>query len=196
MERIGSFSRKTGETDVSVTVSLLTTESSKIETGVPFLDHMLDAVARHGRCKLDVYCSGDTHIDDHHSVEDIGICLGKALAEALGEKRGIRRFGFGSVPMDESLSQVSLDLSGRGYFKYAGEKLSGTIHTYAEELTIEFFNSLAFNALMNIHINLLYGSNRHHIHESIFKSFALALYTACRYDEILHDSVPSTKGVL
>ncbi|MFW6366346.1 MAG: imidazoleglycerol-phosphate dehydratase HisB [Spirochaetota bacterium] len=196
MNRTGSCKRKTGETDVSVDVELLSAVSSTIETGVPFLDHMLNAVSRHGRLKLDVFCSGDTHIDDHHSVEDIGICFGKALAGALGEKRGIHRFGFGSVPMDESLSQVSIDLSGRGFFRYTGEKLSGYINTYAEELTIEFFHALAFNAAMNIHISLLYGSNRHHIHESIFKSFAIALYTASRHDDILNNAVPSTKGVI
>lgn len=196
MNRTGISKRKTGETDVSIALTLLSTEPSAIESGVPFLDHMLDALSRHGRLKIDLSCTGDTHIDDHHSVEDIGICLGKALAEALGDKRGVRRFGFGSVPMDESLSQVSIDLSGRGCFSYTGKELQGKIHTYAEELTLEFFQAVAYHAAMNIHVQLLYGSNRHHIHESIFKSFALALYTASQYDELLQDTIPSTKGTI
>ncbi|MDA3900156.1 MAG: imidazoleglycerol-phosphate dehydratase HisB [Spirochaetes bacterium] len=196
MKRSASGNRKTAETDITVSVELLSTENSIIQTGVPFFDHMLEALARHGRMRLEVYCSGDTHIDDHHSVEDIGIVLGGALKEALGDKKGIRRFGFGSVPMDDSLTQVSIDLSGRGYFHYNGEVLNGTIKDYDEELTHEFFSALAHHAGMNLHLNLLYGRNRHHIHESFFKSFATALYTAVQFDDVMSGVIPSTKGVI
>ena len=196
MKRSAKASRKTAETDITVTVELLSTKPSVISSGVPFFDHMLQALARHGRLHLDICCKGDTHIDDHHSVEDIGIVLGDAIKEALGDKRGICRFGFGSVPMDDSLTQVSVDLSGRGYFHYNGESLDGRIKDYDEELTHEFFYALAHHAGINLHLNLLYGRNRHHIHESFFKSFATALYQAVSFDEIGLNDIPSTKGII
>lgn len=196
MKRIAKKSRTTSETDITVAVELLSVEPSHIDSGVPFFDHMLTALARHGRMKLDIYCKGDTQIDDHHSVEDIGITLGMAIKSALGDKSGIRRFGFGSVPMDETLTQVSIDLSGRGYFHYTGEELTGNIKEYDEQLTHEFFYALAQHAGMNLHMTLAYGRNRHHIHESLFKSFAIALYDAVSFDSLLADTIPSTKGVI
>jgi imidazoleglycerol-phosphate dehydratase len=196
MIREASYSRTTGETDISVEVKLLSVAKSDINSGVPFFDHMLSALARHGKMQLSVVCKGDTHIDDHHSVEDIGICLGHAIKAALGDKRGITRFGFASVPMDEALSQVSIDVSGRGYLVYNGEKLQGYIKEYSEELTLEFLQALSQNSGICIHVNLLYGTNRHHIHESIFKSLAVALRNAFEIDALSASTIPSTKGTL
>ncbi len=188
--------RKTNETDISLTLELDSSAPSSIKSGVDFFDHMLSAVAKHGKMKIDLLCSGDTNVDDHHSVEDIGICLGTAFKKALGDKKGITRFGTASVPMDEALSSVSIDISGRGYYRYNGVKLNGYIKTYDEELTNEFFQSFAINAEISLHINLLYGDNRHHIHESIYKSFAVALYTAYSINDKNIGTIPSTKGVL
>jgi imidazoleglycerol-phosphate dehydratase len=196
MSRIGKFARRTKETDISVTLELDSVRESVIATGVPFFDHMLNSFARHGRMNLDLTCKGDYHIDDHHSVEDTGICLGAALKEALGDKAGITRFGTASVPMDDSLCHVSIDISGRPYFKYTGDPLKGYIGAYNEELTLEFLYALSLNAGINLHVVLDYGENRHHIHESIFKSFAFAFYSAARIDSILKGEIPSTKGVL
>lgn len=196
MSRKAQKSRKTSETDISVSLELLTASPSSIASGVPFFDHMLSSMSRHGRMKLDLNCTGDTHIDDHHSVEDCGIVMGTVFKEALGDKKGIRRFGFASVPMDDALCQASVDLSGRAYFRYTGTELKGYIGKYAEELTSEFLYAFALNSAINVHINVLYGENRHHIHEAVFKSFGLALYEAALYDDILKESILSTKGVL
>jgi imidazoleglycerol-phosphate dehydratase len=196
MERKSEITRQTSETDIKLSLKLGSIEKSKIDTGVPFLDHMMGAIAKHGRMCIDLKCKGDTHIDDHHSVEDIGICFGKALKEALGDKAGIVRFGFSSVPMDEALCQASIDLSGRSYFVYQGPELNGYIGKYDEELTKEFLYSLAANAEMNLHVNVVAGQNRHHIHEAIFKSLAVAIYKAYTYDKLLGNQVLSTKGTI
>ncbi len=196
MERKSTVRRKTLETDISLRLVLESNEKSEINSGIPFFDHMLSAMSRHGRIYLSLHCKGDLQVDDHHSIEDIGICLGKALKKALGEKAGIRRFGEAIIPMDDTLTLVSVDLSGRPFFKYSGAPLAGFINTYSEELTIEFLRSLANNLGMNLHVNVLYGDNRHHIHESIFKSLGVALFMAYSIDESLEGNIPSTKGTV
>lgn len=193
MERKARINRKTAETDISLLFELDTEEPSQISSGVPFFDHMLSALTRHGRFRMELVCKGDTHIDDHHSVEDIGICMGLALQKALGNKAGIARFGSSSVPMDESLARVSLDLSGRAAFRYTGPELTGVVGAYAEELTAEFLRAFAANALINLHVEVPYAENRHHLHEAVFKALAVALRGAVRVEG---SAVPSTKGVL
>jgi len=194
MERISVIERKTTETDIRVEINLDKTGQSDIETGIPFFDHMLNSMMRHGRFVASVKCRGDIEIDDHHTVEDIGICLGKAFKEALGTKSGIRRFGSVIIPMDDALTLVSVDLSGRSYFKYSGTELKGYIKEYSEELTLEFLRSFSDNAQINLHVEQKYGDNRHHIHESIFKSLGVALYQGCIIDASLEGNIPSTKG--
>jgi len=194
MERISVIERKTTETDIRVEINLDKIGKSDIETGIPFFDHMLNSMMRHGRFTASVKCKGDIEIDDHHTVEDIGICLGRAFKEAMGNKTGIRRFGSVIIPMDDALSLVSVDLSGRAYFKYTGTELKGYIKEYSEELTLEFLRSFSDNAQINLHVEQKYGDNRHHIHESIFKALGLALYNGCMIDESLEGDIPSTKG--
>lgn len=196
MIRKSSYHRKTKETDITLSLELASASDVKVNSGVPFLDHMLASFARHGRFGLELSCKGDTQIDDHHSVEDIGICLGTALAEALGDKAGIVRFGDAVVPMDDALILAAVDLSGRGYFAYKGPELRGNIGRYSEELTSEFLRSFALNAGMNLHIQVLNGDNRHHIHEAIFKSLGLAVYKAVLTDSLLGGNVLSTKGII
>ena len=194
MPRKSEITRKTSETDIKIKLVLDSSEKSAIGSGVPFFDHMLDAMSRHGHFFVDLKCRGDTGLDDHHSVEDVGICLGRAFKKALGDKAGIRRFGHAVVPMDDALSLTAVDLSGRSYFKYSGMDLYGTINQYDEELTVEFLKSFASNAEMNLHVMVLCGENRHHIHESIFKSLAAALYMAASVIPEYENEVPSTKG--
>lgn len=194
--RKSEIQRKTSETEIVLKLVLDSPETSIIDSGVPFFDHMLDAMSRHGHFFIDLHCRGDNELDDHHSIEDIGICLGKAFKKALGEKGGIRRFGHAVIPMDDALSLTVADLSGRAFFKYSGVPLSGYINRYNEELTIEFMRSLAMHAEINLHVVLLYGENRHHIHEAIFKSLGIALYTAFSYDSAFEGNVPSTKGII
>jgi len=194
MERISVIERKTTETDIKVELNLDKIGKSNIETGIPFFDHMLNSMMRHGRFTASVKCKGDIEIDDHHTVEDIGICLGRAFKEAMGNKTGIRRFGYVIIPMDDALTLVSVDLSGRAYFKYTGTELKGYIKEYSEELTLEFLRSFSDNAQINLHVEQKYGDNRHHIHESIFKALGLALYNGCMIDESLGEDIPSTKG--
>lgn len=194
--RSAAVKRTTRETDISVSIELDSLRESSIQSGVPFFDHMMSAFSRHGRVAMDLSCKGDTHIDDHHSVEDIGICLGKALLRALGDRAGITRFGFASVPMDDALAQVSIDISGRPWFSYEGPELAGKIGAYDAELTKEFLQALAFNAQINLHVEIRRGSNAHHIHEAVFKSLGVALRTAASIDPTLEGAVPSTKGVL
>lgn len=196
MERRAIIKRKTSETDIIAEVDIDGSLDSVIDTGVPFLDHMLHSMSRHGRFYLNIKCSGDTEIDDHHSVEDVGICIGKAIKEALGTKEGIKRFGYAIIPMDESLTLAAVDMSGRAYFKYTGKELKGSINTYSEELTLEFLRSMAMSAEMNLHIEQKYGDNRHHIHESIFKALGVSLYQAFSIDENLMGKVLSTKGTI
>jgi len=197
MPRIGAITRKTNETDIELSLDL-DGGSYTNKTGVGFLDHMLDHIAKHGRFGLTVKATGDTHIDDHHTVEDVGICLGQAIDKALGDKRGIERYGFASVPMDETLAQVTLDLSGRFALVFNVEFASfgddpAMIGKFDVQLVEEFFNAVAQNAKMNLHVEVAWGSNNHHIAEAIFKAFGRALRDAV---QITSDDVPSTKGSL
>ena len=199
MSRTATVKRTTSETDIALTLNLDgPVEGAAIATGVGFFDHMLTAVAKHGRLGLSVTCDGDTHIDDHHSVEDVGIVLGQALAEALGDKRGIERYGHAAVPMDETLARVALDLSGRAAlvyrvdFKSFGED-PAAIGRFDVQLIQEFFVAVAHNAKMNLHVEVPWGENNHHIAEAVFKAFARALRQAVA---VTGDEVPSTKGSL
>jgi len=194
MDRISVIERKTLETDIRIEINLDKTVPSNIQTGVSFFDHMLNSMSRHGRFSANIKCTGDIHVDDHHTVEDIGICLGRAFKEALGDKAGINRFGHVIIPMDDALTLAAVDLSGRPFFKYTGADLKGYIKEYSEELTLEFLRSFSDNAEINLHIEQKYGDNRHHIHESIFKAVGLALYNSSLVDETLKGSIPSTKG--
>ena len=196
MDRISVIERKTLETDIRIEINLDKPVSSKIKSGVPFFDHMLNSMLKHGRFFADIKCNGDTDVDDHHTVEDIGICLGRAFKEALGNKTGIRRFGHVVIPMDDALTLAVVDLSGRPFFKYTGVDLKGYIKDYSEELTLEFLRSFSDNAEINLHIEQKYGDNRHHIHESIFKAVGLALYNGCSIDDSLKGSIQSTKGTI
>lgn len=198
--RNASIQRKTNETDINLSLSLDPAKAGdyKHSTGVGFFDHMLDHVARHGRLALHINCQGDTHVDDHHTVEDVGIALGEAIAQAVGDKRGIERYGHASVPMDESLANVSLDLSGRPALVFRVESASfndpaGKIGTFDTQLVREFFNAVANAARMNLHIHVPWGENNHHIAEAIYKAFGRAIRDAV---QVTGDDVPSTKGTL
>ena len=193
--RTAEVTRKTAETDISLSLSLDGSGAADVATGVGFLDHMLVLFARHGLMDLTVRCQGDLHVDQHHSVEDVGICLGTAIARAAGEKRGIVRYGTFTVPMDEALVMVSLDLSGRAHFAGNLELNGRTIGQFDAELVPEFFRAVAGNALMNLHVHQFHGENAHHIVEAAFKAFGRALDAATRLDERVQ-GVPSTKGVL
>lgn len=194
--RIGELDRKTSETDIKLKLILDSTDKSTIDSGVPFFDHMMNSLSKHGLMKIDLICKGDVEIDDHHSVEDIGIVFGKAFNVALGDKKGIYRFGEVLIPMDDVLVQIAVDLSGRPYFVYKGDELKGYISNYSEELTMEFLYAFAVNAQINLHVNVLYGSNRHHIHEAIFKGLGIALGRAFAFDPRRGDQIPSTKGTI
>ena len=187
---------KTGETDIRIQLELDGTGSYSIDTGVGFLDHMLELFARHGRFDLQVVCKGDTRVDDHHSVEDIGIALGQALDRALGDRKGIVRYGQMILPMDESLILSAVDLSGRGLLAYDLKIPTEKVGTFDTELTEEFFRALAHNARFTLHIRQLAGSNSHHIIEGAFKSTARSLRAAVRMDPDCAGEIPSTKGVL
>ena len=194
--RTGKVIRETRETAIDLTVNLDGQGVSDIDTGIGFFDHMLNLLASHGRLDLVVGCSGDIEVDGHHSVEDIGIAFGEALKQALGDKRGINRYGTFFLPMDESLVMVSLDISGRAYLVYdAGGPMAPMIGDYDTELTEEFLRALAFNAGITLHVKVLYGTNSHHKVEAIFKALGHALRQAVELDPRV-DGVPSTKGVL
>lgn len=188
--------RRTGETDVRIELELDGNGTCEIHTGVGFLDHMLELFARHGRFNLLVSCKGDTRVDDHHSVEDIGIALGQAFDQALGERKGIVRYGQMILPMDESLILTAADLSGRGLLVYDLHIPTEKVGTFDTELTEEFFRALAHNARCTLHIRQLAGSNSHHIIEGAFKSTARSLRAAVRVDPECAGEIPSTKGVL
>ncbi len=194
MERSAHIERKTKETEIALKLYLDSSQPCSIDTGIGFFNHMLILFTAFGRMSIQLNAKGDLDVDGHHTIEDTGICLGKAFLKALGDKQGILRFGQATVPMDEACSSVIVDISGRGYFVYKGEKLTGLIHTYSEELTLEFFKAFAHNAGITMHIQQLYGDNRHHIHESIFKAAGLALYRAYTVGD--STGIPSTKGVL
>jgi imidazoleglycerol-phosphate dehydratase len=195
-KRRGTYSRKTKETDINVVLELESAADSTIQSGVPFFDHMLNSFAKHGLLSLNFSCKGDTHVDDHHTVEDAGICLGKALVEAIADRKGITRFGFASVPMDDALCQVSIDMSGRPYCRIEGADLTGAIGKYSGELTREFIYALAVNGEMNLHVNVVYGDNLHHMHEALFKALGIAIRKAVAIDPLRKDAIPSTKGTL
>lgn len=188
--------RTTGETDIRIRLELDGTGKNEISTGVGFLDHMLTLFSRHGRFDLEVTCKGDTRVDDHHSVEDIGIALGKAFDQALGEKRGIRRYGQQLLPMDESLILAAVDLSGRDYLGYGLEIPTQKVGTFDTELVEEFFLGFVRNAKCALHLRQLAGRNSHHVIESAFKSAARALREAAEIDPALAGEIPSTKGIL
>ena len=190
------ISRKTGETDIRIALELDGSGRAEIDTGIGFLDHMLELLARHGRFNLEVFCKGDTWVDDHHSTEDIGIALGQALDQALGDRKGITRYGQMLLPMDESLILSAVDLSGRGLLAYDLRIPTEKVGTFDTELTEEFFRALAHNARMTLHIRQLAGSNSHHIIEGAFKSTARALRAAVKPDPDCAGEIPSTKGVL
>ena len=194
--RQSEINRKTGETDVRVQLNLDGTGEYSIETGVGFLDHMLELFARHGRFDLKVWCKGDTRVDDHHSTEDIGIALGMAFDKALGDKKGIIRYGSMLLPMDESLVLSAADLSGRSFLAYDLAIPAEKIGTFDTELTEEFFRAFASNARCTLHIRQIAGKNSHHIIEAAFKSVARSLRAAVKIDADAAEEVPSTKGVL
>lgn len=193
--RVAEVSRRTKETDVFVKLKLDGKGSSKIETGIYFFDHMLALLAKHGLFDLEVRCEGDLEVDGHHTVEDVGIALGEAFGKALGSKEGITRYGMAYVPMDETLGRAVVDFSGRSFLvckaKFSAERV-GELNT---ELVEEFFRALAVHGKMNLHIEILYGRNSHHMVEAMFKSAGRALYQAAAKDSQV-EGVPSTKGVL
>ncbi|MEH6460559.1 imidazoleglycerol-phosphate dehydratase HisB [Chitinimonas sp. JJ19] len=194
--RTATVSRNTLETQITVTLNLDGTGQSRFDTGVPFLEHMLDQVARHGLVDLDIVAQGDLHIDAHHTVEDIGITVGQALAKALGDKKGIRRYGHAYVPLDEALSRVVIDLSGRPGLDYGVEYTRASIGQFDVDLFSEFFHGFVNHGMVTLHIDNLKGKNAHHQAETIFKAFGRALRMAVEVDERAAGSMPSTKGTL
>lgn len=194
--RIASVSRKTGETDVQVTVNLDGTGKCAANTGIPFLDHMLHQISSHGLIDLDVQATGDLEIDDHHTNEDVGITLGMAIAKALGDRKGIVRFGHFVAPLDEALIQVALDFSGRPHLSYGLEIPTQRVGTYDTQLVREFFVAVINHAQMTLHIRQLDGINSHHIIEATFKAFARSMRMAVEIDPRRAHEIPSSKGVL
>ncbi|WP_408007762.1 imidazoleglycerol-phosphate dehydratase HisB [Pseudalkalibacillus sp. A8] len=194
-ERTATITRKTNETAIQLSLQIDGEGQSNIQSPVPFLNHMLDLWTRHGLFDLNVQAEGDTEIDDHHTTEDIGICLGQALIEALGDKRGIRRYGNAIVPMDEALAQVVIDLSNRPHLELKAELPSEKVGTFDTELVHEFLWKLAIEARMNLHVIIHHGTNTHHIIEAIFKALGRALDEATQIDPRVK-GVPSTKGML
>jgi imidazoleglycerol-phosphate dehydratase len=194
--RAASISRRTAETDVSVSITLDGTGRSSITTGVGFLDHMLELLARHGLFDLDVKVTGDLHVDHHHTTEDTGIALGQAFLKALGDKKGIVRYADVHLPMDEALTRVALDLSGRPFLVFRSMFPAEKIGAFDTELVREWFQAFAVNAGVTLHVETLYGDNSHHIAESCFKGLARALRTAVAVDPREQGRVPSTKGSL
>ena len=194
--RTAEIIRKTGETDIALKLNLDGSGKANIATGCGFLDHMLTLFARHGRFDLDVSCKGDTWVDDHHTVEDIGIALGQAFAQALGDKRGICRYGDVALPMDETLILSAVDISGRDYLGFALETPAQKVGTFDTELVEEFWLGFVRNAKLTLHIRKMAGTNSHHIIEGAFKSVGRSLRQAVAVDAAFADEIPSTKGVL
>lgn len=194
--RTSQISRRTAETDITLSIDLDGSGKSDIHSGVGFLDHMLTLFARHGRFDLNLLCKGDTQVDDHHSVEDIGICMGEAFRMALGDKKGITRYGNMLLPMDEALVLTAADISGRSFLMWDVELPAQKVGTFDTELAEEFFIAFAANAGITLHIRMLSGKNSHHILEAVFKSAARSLCAAVRIDPDSDGEVPSTKGVL
>jgi imidazoleglycerol-phosphate dehydratase len=195
-KRSASVTRNTLETQIEVRLDLDGTGKSEFVTGVPFLEHMLEQIARHGMIDLTVKANGDTHIDDHHTVEDIGIILGQAFSAAIGDKKGIQRYGFAYVPLDEALSRVVIDFSGRPGIEYRVEYPRARIGQFDVDLIHEFFQGFVNHAQATLHIDNLHGDNAHHIAETVFKAFGRALRMALTLDERMAGIVPSTKGSL
>ena len=193
--RTANISRNTKETQIALSLDLDGSGKGEIKTGVGFFDHMLDLFSRHSLIDLTVHASGDLYIDSHHTVEDVGIVLGQALEKSLADKRGIYRYGWAIVPMDESLAQVAIDLSGRPAFVFQAPFKCETIGSFPAELIEEFFKAFSTTAKMNLHINVPYGTNNHHIAEAIFKGLARALRVACERDPRV-TGIPSTKEAL
>ncbi|MDH5511403.1 MAG: imidazoleglycerol-phosphate dehydratase HisB [Nitrospinota bacterium] len=196
MARAAKIARKTRETEITVEVNLDGSGKGSATTGVPFFDHMLDHLRVHSMIDMTVNAKGDVEVDGHHTVEDVGICLGKALAESLAEKKGITRYGAASIPMNETLAEVSLDVSGRPFVVFQAPKLAGKVGEFDVELAEEFIRALANSGGLTIHVNVRAGTNMHHIVEAIFKALARALGQAVCPDPRLGGAVPSTKEVL
>ena len=194
--RTAEVSRNTAETQITVKVNLDGTGQAKLATGIGFFDHMLDQIARHGLIDLDIVAKGDLHIDGHHTVEDVGITLGQAVAKAVGDKKGIRRYGHAYVPLDEALSRVVIDFSGRPGLIMNVPFKSGMIGTFDSQLAHEFFQGFANHAFVTLHIDNLRGENAHHQAETVFKAFARALRAALELDPRAAGTIPSTKGSL
>lgn len=194
--RTAEITRKTKETDIALKLNIDGTGKSNIDTGCGFLDHMLTLFARHGRFDLDILCKGDADVDFHHTTEDAGIVLGSAFNKALGDMKGIIRYGSFTLPMDESLILTAIDISGRPYLSFNAEIPAQKVGDFDTELVEEFFLGFVRNAKITLHINQLAGSNSHHIIEGMFKSFARSLAQAVKIDENYKDEIPSTKGVL
>ncbi|WP_431124243.1 imidazoleglycerol-phosphate dehydratase HisB [Variovorax paradoxus] len=194
--RTASVTRNTAETKITVSVNLDGTGRARLSTGIGFFDHMLDQIARHGLIDLEIDCQGDLHIDGHHTVEDVGITLGQAVAKAVGDKKGIRRYGHAYVPLDEALSRVVIDFSGRPGLEMHVPFTSGMIGTFDSQLTYEFFQGFANHAFVTLHIDNLKGVNAHHQCETVFKAFARALRGALELDPRSVGVIPSTKGSL
>jgi imidazoleglycerol-phosphate dehydratase len=194
--RRATVTRKTKETEVEVEVDLDGKGVSKVATGIGFLDHMLDLLARHSRIDITVKAKGDTHIDDHHTAEDTGIALGQAVKQALGDMKGITRYADVHVPMDEALTRVAIDISGRPFLVFKAEFVRDKVGTFDTELVQEWFQAFAMNSGITLHSETLYGTNDHHIAESCFKGLARALRAAVAIDPRAKDEVPSTKGSL
>ena len=196
VHRIGEATRKTGETDIRVRVTLDGTGRSEVKTGIGFFDHMLDALARHSLFDIEVHAQGDLHVDAHHTVEDVGIVLGQALARALGDRAGIRRYGEATVPLDDALARVVVDVSGRPFVAYHAEPPTWQkVGDYDVALTPEFFRAFATHAGLTVHVDLLRGQNAHHVVEAVFKAAARALREATEPDPRVQ-GIPSTKGSL
>jgi imidazoleglycerol-phosphate dehydratase len=194
--RSAQVARRTAETEIEVRVVIDGSGHTELATGIAFLDHMLDQVGRHGMLDLAVAAKGDLHIDAHHTVEDIGITFGQAVRQALGDKRGIRRYGHAYVPLDEALSRVVLDLSGRPGLEFHVPFMRALVGTFDVDLIHEFFQGFANHALVTMHVDNLRGDNAHHQAETVFKAFARALRMACERDPRAADEIPSTKGAL
>ncbi|MBU4282201.1 MAG: imidazoleglycerol-phosphate dehydratase HisB [Thiobacillus sp.] len=195
-DRVAEVQRNTAETQISVRINLDGSGAAKLSTGIGFFDHMLDQIARHGLIDLDIQAQGDLHIDGHHTVEDVGITLGQAFAKAVGDKKGIRRYGHAYVPLDEALSRVVVDFSGRPGLHMRVPFKSGMVGGFDTQLAFEFFQGFVNHAGVTLHIDNLHGENAHHQAETVFKAFARALRMALERDARLGDVIPSTKGSL
>ena len=194
-QRIGNRTRKTKETDISLTINVDGQGRNNIDTGIPFFDHMLDGFARHGLFDLELKVNGDVEVDSHHTIEDVGIVLGQAIADALGDKAGIKRYGYFILPIDETLALCAVDLSGRPYLKYSGDFTVPRLGTMDTEMVREFFYAVSYSAAMNLHVKILEAGNNHHMAEAMFKAFGKALDMAVSIEPRITE-VWSTKGTL